>query len=190
MTADLLIRPAGAGDEEGIAAVHWAARRLAYRDLLPRENLDGRTVQVLAAEWAEILSRHDGSQTMLAEDRARRTLAFVTGGPVRERRRPVMGDLSGVTAEISLLYVLPERMRAGLGRRLFGCSVERLMLFGHASLLVWGYRGNPFLGLYERLGGIPAAESDWEVAGHLYPTRAYVWRDLEALVAACARPPR
>jgi GNAT superfamily N-acetyltransferase len=234
MTRRFDIRPARAGDEPGIAAVHWAARRRAYADLLPRENLDGRTVAALTEEWVGILKRDDGAETLVAEvagdassfearlrrapqdeeffpadsprphpemrgdsraskERTRMTdrtpepriLGFVTGGPVRERKRPVIGDLSGVTAEVSLLYVLPERMGEGIGRALFACGVGRLHRLGHRALVVWGYRGNPFLEFYDRLGGVAAAESDWEVAGRLFPTRAYVWRDLPALVERC-----
>jgi len=237
MTRRFDIRPARAGDEPGIAAVHWAARRRAYADLLPRENLDGRTVEVLTREWVGILERQEGEETLVAvenalaaaspsfearlqrapqdedffpadsprphpevrgdsrasKERTRvapsplqpRILGFVTGGAVRERKRPVIGDLSGVTAEVSLLYVLPERMGEGIGRALFARGVERLHRLGHRALVVWGYRGNPFLEFYERLGGVAAAESDWEVAGRLFPTRAYVWRDLPALVERC-----
>jgi GNAT superfamily N-acetyltransferase len=118
-----------------------------------------------------------------------RILGFVTGGPVRERTRPILGDLAGVTAEVSLLYVRPEAMGQGLGRALFGRSVARLAGLGHLALVVWGYRANPYLGFYERLGGVAAAESDWEVAGRLFPTRAYVWRDLAALAQACRSDP-
>src|SRR5688572_24313026 len=68
MSRDVIFRPARAGrDEAGIAAVHWAARRLAYRDILPRENLDGRTLEVLTREWVEILARDDGAETLVAE---------------------------------------------------------------------------------------------------------------------------
>ena len=189
MTAGTILRVAHAGDEGGIAAVHWAARRRAYRDLLPPENLDGRTVSALIQEWIEILAREDGSLTHLAEDTERRTLGFVTGGPLRPRDRPVVGDLSGVTAEVSMLYVLPERMRHGLGRALFGASVQRLAVLGHRGVVIWGYRDNPYLAFYERLGGGTGAESDWEVAGRLFPTRAFVWRDLDRLIAACAPGP-
>ena len=237
MSADVIVRTARAGDEPGIAAVHWAARRRAYAGLLPQENLDQRTVEALTEEWAGILKRREGEETLVAEvagdassfearlrrapqdeeffpadsprphpevrgdsraskERTRMTdrtpepriLGFATGGPVRERKRPIIGDLSGVTAEVSLLYVLPERMGEGIGRALFARSVERLHRLGHRALVVWGYRGNPFLEFYERLGGLAAAESDWEVAGRLLPTRAYLWRDLPALLAACASP--
>jgi GNAT superfamily N-acetyltransferase len=255
MTRRFDIRPARAGDEPGIAAVHWAARRRAYADLLPRENLDGRTVAALTEEWVGILKRDDGAETLVAEaaaavgaassfearlrrapqdedffpaasprphpevrgdspasprphpevrgdsraskERTRaassplqpRILGFVTGGPVRARTQPIIGDLSGVTAEVSLLYVLPEEMGRGLGRALFGRSVERLLRLGHEALVVWGHRDNPYLRFYERLGGLAAAASAWEVEGRLYPTRGYVWRDLPALVEACNSSP-
>ena len=187
MSAAVLFRPARPGDEPGLAAVHWAARRLAYAGILPQENLDGRTVEVLTREWVEILRRDDGAETLVAESAAAgRILGFVTGGPVRERTRPVIGDLSGVTAEVSLLYVLPEEMGRGLGRALFGRGVDRLARQGNEALVVWGHRDNPYLRFYERLGGVAAATSEWEVAGRLFPTRAYVWRDLKGLVAACS----
>jgi GNAT superfamily N-acetyltransferase len=185
MSARFAIRPARGGDEPGIAAVHWAARRVAYRGLLPQENLDQRTVEALTEEWIGILKRREGEETLVAEEGGGRILGFATGGPVRERKRPIIGDLSGVTAEVSLLYVLPERMGEGIGRALLARSVERLHRLGHRALVVWGYRGNPFLEFYERLGGRASAESDWEVAGRLFPTRAYVWRDLPELVEAC-----
>jgi GNAT superfamily N-acetyltransferase len=189
MSAGAAIRLARAGDEPGIAAVHWAARRLAYRGLLPQENLDRRSIPVLTEEWIRILARRDGSQTLLAEEADHKIVGFVTGGPVRERRQPIIGDLSGITAEVSLLYVLPECMGKGLGRALFGRSAERLASLGHSGLIVWGHRDNPFLRFYERLGGIAAAVSDWEVDGRLYPSKAYVWRDLPALITACGLVP-
>ena len=68
MSGRVIFRPARAGrDEPGIAALHWAARRLAYRDILPADNLDGRTVEVLTREWVEILRRDDGAETLVAE---------------------------------------------------------------------------------------------------------------------------
>jgi predicted N-acetyltransferase YhbS len=107
---------------------------------------------------------------------------------VREQKHPIIGDLSGITAEVSLLYVLPEHMGKRLGRALFGRSAQRLTGLGHTGLLIWGHRDNPFLRFYERLGGIAAAQSSWEVDGRLYPSTAYVWRDLPALIAACGVP--
>ena len=153
MTGGVIIRPARVGDEPGIAAVHWAARRRAYEGLLPRENLDGRTVEVLTEEWIGILKREDGAETLVAEEAEGRILGFATGGPVLDRKRPVFGDLSGVTAEVSLLYVHPERKGEGIGRALLARAVGRLAGFGHQALVVWGYRGNPFLDFYERLAG-------------------------------------
>jgi GNAT superfamily N-acetyltransferase len=184
VNAGASFRPARAGDESGIAAVHWAARRLAYRGLLPSENLDGRSIPVLTEEWIRILARQDGSETLVTEY-AGTIVGFVTGGPVRELKHPAIGDLSGITAEVSLLYVLPEHMGKGLGRALFGRSAHRLADLGHTGLLIWGHRDNPFLRFYERVGGIAAATSNWEVDGRLYPSTAYVWRDLPTLIAAC-----
>ena len=127
-----------------------------------------------------------GSPEILeAEGAGECILGFVTGGPVRARARPIVGDLSGVTAEVSLLYVLPEEMGKGLGRALFGRAVQRLAGLGHPALVVWAYRANPYLTFYERLSGVAAAESDWQVEGRFFPTRGYVWRDLPALVEAC-----
>ena len=188
MSASASFRPARAGDEPAIAAVHRAARRLAYRGLLPLENLDGRSIPVLTQEWITILARQDGSETLVAETADQNIIGFVTGGPVREQKHPIIGDLSGITAEVSLLYVLPEHMGKGLGRALFGRSAQRLAGLGHTGILIWGHRDNPFLRFYERLGGIAAAQSNWEVDGRLYPSTAYVWRDLPALIAACGVP--
>jgi GNAT superfamily N-acetyltransferase len=185
MNGRVAIRLARGDDAAATAAVHWASRRLSYRDILPEENLEGRTPEVLTAEWVELLARRDGTEHLVAVDRDK-IVGFVSGRPVRERRGPVTGDLSGVAAEISLLYVVPERMGQGIGRALFGRMAQRLAGLGHRALLVWGYRDNRFLDFYLRLGGVPGAESDREMDGRLLPLRCFVWRDLGRLVAACA----
>src|SRR5262249_5261415 len=131
-------------------------------------------------------ARRDGTEHILAVLPGDVVVGFVSGGPVRPRERPVAGDLSGVTAEISLLYVAPERMGQGIGRALIRRIARPLAGLGHRALLVWGFGDNRFLDFYSRLGGVPAAVSEGEVAGRLLPTRCFVWRDLDGLAAACA----
>jgi hypothetical protein len=89
---------------------------------LPLENLDGRSIPVLTQEWITILARQDGSETLVAETADQNIIGFVTGGPVRERKHPIIVDLSGITAEVSLLYVLPEHMGKGSAARYSGAA--------------------------------------------------------------------
>jgi GrpB-like predicted nucleotidyltransferase (UPF0157 family) len=89
----------------------------------------------------------------------------------------------GFDAELSALYVLPDRQRRHLGRRLMLHAVEALHARGHRSLALWVLRDNRGgRAFYERIGGTPAGEQEIEIGGARLVEVAYGWPCLDRLL--------
>ena len=70
MNLNQVIRLAGLGDADSIAAVHVESCRAAYRGLVPQHVLDGLSLARQADIWRDILRAQDG-QTLVVVGVAR-----------------------------------------------------------------------------------------------------------------------
>lgn len=154
MTTDALaIRTARPGDAEGLAAVHDAAWRFAYRGILPGAELERMIARRGPAWWDEAVRRR---VPILVLDSGTRVRGYVTYGASRLRTLPYR-------AEIYELYIQPEYAGMGFGRRLFRAVQQRLARRGHDTLVVWCLRDNDGgCAFYERLGGRVVASAQEE----------------------------
>jgi len=185
----LIIRPAAAGDVEGLARVHAAAWAAAYGHVLPPEVMPrfgrdqrrllwrGLLVESARPPWVDVALLDDAE----APDE---TLA----GFVWSRR--VAPPDAAFAAEIVALNVLPSHWRRGIGRRLMGTACARLRAAGADSLYLWVMRDNPpARGFYEALGGRIVDQGEERLEEVIVPTVAYAWRSLDRLAAACRGAP-
>ena len=93
-------------------------------------------------------------------------------------------------AELSAIYLCPDRQRAGVGRRLVAAVIDAQRAHGASGLLTWVIAGNRGARtFYERLGGEIVVEQPFQWDGMDLVETGYGWRDLDALAAACDTTP-
>lgn len=131
------IRPAGIGDAEGIATVHVAAWRAAYRGIVPDAELDGLSVAERAGWWAGLLAEPAGDGFTLVAVSGEAVDGFCSiAAPSRD------ADREPGEAEVAALYVDPAGWRGGTGRTLLEHAAGRLAAGPWRTLGLWVYRDN------------------------------------------------
>lgn len=150
------IRRAKPSHARGIAEVHVAAWRSAYRGLLPDDVLDRLTVEEVEGRWKERLS-HAWRHVFVAQENAHdgghengRVVGFAGCGPVQDEEAEGEGEEVG---EIYVVYVHPETWRQGYGSALLDGGLAGLRDDGFAQAILWVLRDNrQAIGFYEAMG--------------------------------------
>jgi L-amino acid N-acyltransferase YncA len=119
------VRKANAEDASGIALVHMRLWQVAYRGHMPDEFLDSLDAEKRTNMWRELTQNPD-KMVFVAEDSENNVVGFSALGPSRDP------DADPNTAEVSAIYVHPEKWEKGIGRALLSAS---LVKFESASLI-------------------------------------------------------
>lgn len=147
------VRSASPEDARDIARIHAASWRTAYRGLLPQGYLDAMNPFVLAARWQKRLrwdrSRPDSrEQDILVVEHEGRVAGFAEIGPCVDDP-----DLVGFSGEVNMLYVEPDLVGRGLGRRLLGHGLRTLAEREYFWVVIWVLEDNQRARrFYERAG--------------------------------------
>jgi GNAT superfamily N-acetyltransferase len=146
MTRSYRIRPARRRDAHGIAEVHVASWRHAYRGLLPDEYLDRLSVAEREAEHrARLADQEPGSGTLVVN------LSGIVGFASFARSRDE--DATPQTGEVPAIYLHPDVIGTGAGRRLFEETVGALREAGYERASLWVLEANEGARrFYERAG--------------------------------------
>ncbi|MDH3593802.1 MAG: GNAT family N-acetyltransferase [Rhodospirillales bacterium] len=170
-------RDAGLVDADAVAALHAESWRAHYRGILPDAYLDGQVFQERRAFWQDALRNPRVDDLTIVSAEATGLTGFVS---------VVRDGEPGFGAVIENLHVRPQLCGRGLGRRLLGEAVARLMAAGVPSACLWVYDVNEAaIGFYARLGGIPDKHGFDDFAGARAPDTRIVWPDLAVLERAC-----
>jgi ribosomal protein S18 acetylase RimI-like enzyme len=138
------VRLARLGDEEGIAHVHDAAWRDAYRGIIPGRELERMIERRGPAWWRKAIR---AGTRLLVLDFGDRIAGYASYG---RNRMPALG-LGG---EIFELYLAPEYQGVGLGRRVFEAARADLAAHGFPTFVVWALGDNDrAIAFYQRRGG-------------------------------------
>lgn len=170
------IREATRTDAPSIARVHIDSWRATYRGIVADHVLDSLDYNVRAEYWQDLLSnpeRKQSSFTLVAEVEGQ-IAGFADGGQERQNE-------SGFDAELFAIYILPHRLRMGIGRRLLYEIAARMAAAGHRSLVVRVLASNPSRQFYERLGARLVHKSQIEIGGDTLELIAYGWYDLDSI---------
>jgi len=140
-------------DASGIAAIHVSSWEGAYRGMIPDEWLDRRSAARQTAIWEELLGGVgdpvDGRLpwVAVAED-GDAVIGFVSVSvPSRDE------DADERTAEISALYVEPDRWRRGAGTALVDAALAEAARRGCVDATLWVLEPNARArAFYERCG--------------------------------------
>lgn len=125
-------RVARVEDAAGIGALHVAAWRATYRGLFPGDLLDGLRSEDFAERHRQriLAPSPEDARLWVAEGRGG-LLGFSVGGSARD------GDLPPHVGEVYAIYLLPGLIGQGIGRGLFGRSLDSLRELGKREVVVW-----------------------------------------------------
>jgi GNAT superfamily N-acetyltransferase len=136
--SELRIRPAVVGDAFAIAGLHIRAWQWAYRGLIPDEfledlpgHLDRRT-----RNWAQSIERPAPSDRIWVAEHGAAVVGLASTGLSRDE------DAAATTAEVYAVYLEPEVVGTGMGRRLFAHAVDDLRFRSYAAATLWVLEGN------------------------------------------------
>lgn len=175
---DIQIRPAQIGDAAGIARVRVTSWRATYRGIVPQDVLDRMSVKEITG-WMErtIASRALGNCNLVSQDRSGQIVGFALGGPERVQ-------VSEYEGELFALYILPDYLRIGIGRRLLLSMAGCLLAQGMHSMVIWVLADNPARKFYQAMGGVFVKQQPITIGSTTLPEVAYGWKDLNALLQA------
>jgi GNAT superfamily N-acetyltransferase len=163
-------------DAAGIAQVHVAAWRSAYRGIVAQSYLDALDVAAREQNWTEWLSRTGPDVVgIYVAEISGSVVGFISGGALRE----AVGDCD---CEIYAIYVLEQAQQRGIGRALMSRMATELAAQGFARPAVWVLAQNPACRFYARLGARPMAEKQIEIGGAQLTELAYGWNQRNALL--------
>jgi ribosomal protein S18 acetylase RimI-like enzyme len=160
------IRRAKPADAAGIAEAHDQAWRVAYRGIIPGNELE-KLVSRRGPQWWEQAIRKGSRITVLQFGQC--IAGYANYG--RNRARSLFYD-----GEIYELYLRPEFQGLGFGRRLFTAGRKDLIQSGLKSLIVWALSENdPATEFYRALGGRVVAHSCERFGSKTLDKIAYGW---------------
>jgi ribosomal protein S18 acetylase RimI-like enzyme len=125
-----VVRTASTADARGIADVHVAGWRWAYRGLIPDAFIDALRVEDRERFWTGALATPGDREVLVAEEDGT-LVGFVAIGPTEDE------DALPGTGEVVALYVLPEVAGSGVGRTLFAAAIDRLVATPYARGSLW-----------------------------------------------------
>jgi GNAT superfamily N-acetyltransferase len=164
-TAELLVRPVRNGDAEALAGVTARAYAATYPGIVPAEVL-GEWIAEAPANWRKALpsfvDRDDPARAWVAE-RGSGIIGYATTAPGKDWWLPPPAG----AGELTNLYLDPDAMGTGTGRRLYEAATADLRSRGFNPFVVWAFRDNVrAVRFYERMGcSIDGPDHLWELGG-------------------------
>ena len=128
------IRLATIDDAQGIAKVHVATWRDAYKALLPIEYLANLDENARAEKWRKALSA--GAPCVLVAVMDDVVVGWIAFGPSRDE------DLDSRYAEVEAIYVESDVWSRGIGTALIHAACERLRAKGYGTVALWVLKDN------------------------------------------------
>jgi ribosomal protein S18 acetylase RimI-like enzyme len=165
------VRDARPGDAAAIAAVHVLGWKAAYRAQMPAHVLDSLDVLERERDWRDRLSAvsHEPVDLTLVVEDAGTVVGFLSAGRARDE------DAGDDTAEVTAIYVSPDRLGEGFGRALFARGEKQLRDMGFRAATLWVLEGNHrAIAFYEAAGWRhDGSRSAHSVAGLRLPVIRY-----------------
>ncbi|MEE1657996.1 GNAT family N-acetyltransferase [Microvirga sp. CF3062] len=174
---DLAIRPGTPADSAAIGRILAQGWRQAYSGFMSRAELGPRVdPDYRAQEVGTWLSTDFDSSTelLLVAERAGKVMGFLAAR---------LGDRNdvGSVAQVTLLYVSPEKQGRGTGRRLLLEAAEWLKTHAPGPISMGAFGQNPFRSFYEAIGGVVVKTVMVRVDAQEWPVVIYLWPSPEAL---------
>ena len=124
------IRTAKIGDAGTIAEIHVRSWQQAYAGIVSQEHLDGLSIEQRRDQWRHNLSERKGFRTYAAEVDGT-VVGFVSVGDSRD------DDAPPNTAQVTAIYLCPDRWRHGVGRALWKKACAYASQGGAVTVTAW-----------------------------------------------------
>lgn len=165
------LRTATRRDAAGIAALHTASWRSAYRGLVPERRLGAGLENDRRWRWRVLLATMTARDVVLVADEGEQLVGFIA----------IWTDRSA-PALIDNLHVAPELRGKGIGELLLRAAARGLRARKIKRTFLWAFVANgPALRFYKRLGGLADRRSFREFPPATPPCQRVVWRRLDQL---------
>jgi GNAT superfamily N-acetyltransferase len=125
------VRTASARDAEAVERIRVRGWQVAYRHVLPPDELDAMPVD--ASRWERRLARPPARWSTFVAEEAGRVVGFASMGPSRDE---------GGVGELYAIYVDPEAWSSGIGRALVARAEGRLAA-DYSDATLWVLEDNP-----------------------------------------------
>lgn len=141
-------------DRLAISHIYEESWKFAYKDIIPRSYLEG----IPAGQWASRLDEKDRNTLVMLEN------GMIIGTSSYGKSRYAAYEGFG---EIISIYLLPEYIGRGYGRKLLDAVTEELVQLGYSNVFLWvleeNHRARMF---YEKAGFIHSGEYlDTDIGG-------------------------
>jgi L-amino acid N-acyltransferase YncA len=130
----LNVRYATIQDAKAIATVHVYSWQTVYRGHIPDNILDNLSCDGREKSWKLLLENH--SRVLLLEE-DKNIFGFISFCPSRDQDAD-----STVVAEISALYLSPDKWRKGYGKLLCNTALNEIKKSGYHQVTLWVLDGN------------------------------------------------
>jgi ribosomal protein S18 acetylase RimI-like enzyme len=129
------IRKAAVDDAYGIASVHVRSWQVAYRGQIPDDFLDRLDVKKRANMWRELI-QDPNKVIFVAENTEGNIIGFCALGPSRD------SDTNPSAAEVSAIYIDPDKWQKGIGRALLSASLSEIRNRDFDQVTLWVLEAN------------------------------------------------
>lgn len=145
------IRHAIVSDARAIAKIHVSSWQVIYRGHIPDNVLDDLSIDEREKLWKSLLENN--ACIIVLEDN-NNLVGFVSCCLSRDE------DADPVTvAEISVIYLNPDKWRKGFGKMLCDAAIDELRKSGYAEVTLWVLEKNQQARqFYEKMGFISSSE--------------------------------
>lgn len=143
--ASTQVRAAGPEDVEACARVHVRSWQVAYRGIVPDAYLDSLTPEDRLDAWEQWLAQPHERGCVLVAEVSDQVVGF--GSFVAH------DSLGPEWALIPNLYLLPDAIGRGHGRRLMEAGMNTLATFGYRLAELWVHPDNRRAQRFYRMGG-------------------------------------
>ena len=164
-----IIREAIEDDLPQLVNVHVTSWNATYPGYHPKP-----TAELRAQQWMKAFKdKEDDWFCFVVETTDGKIAGFATGNNFYDPELPYKGQLNKI-------HFYKEYHRMGLGRKLVGCVVKRLVSKGITSMILFADPENPNILFYDVLQGRRLIDKDGKFHG------AFGWSDLTELAELCA----
>lgn len=125
----IYIRHARISDARAIANVHVASWQVIYRGHIPDDVLDDLSIDEREKLWKTAL---ENNTDVLVLEEDNNLIGFISFCPSRDA-----DSNSKTTAEISAIYLHPDRWKKGLGKSLLNAVINELKKLGYTEVTLW-----------------------------------------------------
>lgn len=164
-----------------LADIHLASKKVAEKDIVDRNYLEGLTPEEYVVNWQGWHAADDSKSLIAIKDG--QAIGLISYGPLRTPPAGTSKIRPLYSAEIFAIYVHPDYFQNGAGKALLKAAVEDLINNKHTSLCLWALAKNKrACSFYEAMGGQRVGKMMVEMGPSKVKESCFGWRNIKEIV--------